>query len=585
MAKLKDRELVDLVYNRFNLAKQNQNNTFQNLLRFYQLYRGVYDSSMQNYKGRAQLFIPKVFSTVETIVPRMIGNKPKIEAAPREPKDIGTARGMSKLIGYRWDQLNMKRVVKQWVRQSLINGIGIVKTTWAFDDDKDQPCVELVDLFDFFVDPDAATIENADYVIHRVAKNIDKVKENKNYKVPDALNPDYKKDPFKTQRDAIMGMTTQDDSKKEMVELVEYWGLADIGDGMEECLIVVANGTYLLRAEKNPFAHGKKPFIKLDDIDVHLEFWSIGEPEMLESLQYELNDVRNQRMDNVNLILNRMWLVAKGADVDEDDLVSRPGGIVHAMDINGIKELSTADVTMSAYNEESLIKADIQDTSGVSDYAKGIGNSSSKGTPQGNDTATGMMILQEAGNQRFRYKLDNLEDSLRELGKQMVALEQQFLDRDIFVRIMGQSGLQWEKLSPDDIKGAFDITVEAGSTQPMNKSIRRAEARELLAQMSPLAALGVNLKPIIEYLLSTYEIPEPSAVFQGQQQMVSGPMAPQGGPAVGTPGQFNQQVVGGAQGAVAGGANPAQGNRPQQKLANPTLPSPTQGMAPQGPIG
>ena len=38
-----------------------------------------------------------------------------------------------------------------------------------------------------------------------------------------------------------------------------------------------------------------------------MNYMVLGEIEPIEYLQYELNDTRNQRMDNVNLIINRMW--------------------------------------------------------------------------------------------------------------------------------------------------------------------------------------------------------------------------------------------------------------------------------------
>jgi hypothetical protein len=50
----------------------------------------------------------------------------------------------------------------------------------------------------------------------------------------------------------------------------------------------------------------------------------MGLIEPVISLQNELNTVRRQRLDNVNLMINRMWKVLSTADVDIDKLTASP---------------------------------------------------------------------------------------------------------------------------------------------------------------------------------------------------------------------------------------------------------------------
>jgi hypothetical protein len=517
-------EAIDLVNTSYRSALEFQRPLFLNFNEYYQIYRSVREESKQNYAGRAKLFIPYVFSTIETIVPRLVGEKPKVEAVPREPTDIQGAKVNSQILDYQWDILKMKEKLKMWTRQALIYGVGIIKLSWEFKQKGsnyiDKPCAELVDLFDYFIDPNATTIDNARYSIQRAERDLAVLKANSNYVIPTTLESTVKQDEYKVMRDSILGLTKPKEKQNKNVEVLEYWGLFDIdGKGTEEeCLLVVANQTTLIRCEKNPYEHKQKPFIHLNDVQVPFTVWSIGEIEQLKSLAYELNDVRNQRMDNVTLILNRMWKVNKNADVDEEDLVSQAGQIVHTDDMNGIEPLTTPDVTSSAYNEETMIKQDMQLVSGVSDYSRGMGSSSNK--TLANSTATGIMLLQEAGNARFKYKLDNIEDALVRFGKQLLALNQQFMDTETKIRISGVNGTMWVDVNPDNIQGEYDIKIEAGSTQPMNKSIRRAEARELLQAVLPLAPsapmLGLDLKYFIKYLLQTYDLTNIEEAFPPQ---------------------------------------------------------------------
>lgn len=179
-------------------------------------------------------------------------------------------------------------------------------------------------------------------------------------------------------------------------------------------------------------------------------------------------------MDNVTLVLNRMWKVKNGSGVDEDELVSDAGGVVHTNDMDGLESIPMPDVTTSSYREETLIKADIQQTTGVSDFTRGVGSDS-----LGNDTATGISLIQEAGNSRFRLKIRNLEAGIEELGRFIISLNGQFMAEEKVVRILGDDGIEWLTVRPEDLRGNFDVIVQSGSTLPSNEAVERKQTMEL----------------------------------------------------------------------------------------------------------
>ena len=561
LTKKDKQDIVLQIISDYKKALEFQRPYFTNFNEYYKLYRSILDSSMQSYNGRANLFVPMIYSTIETIMPRLVGSKPKVNAIPREANDITNAESVSKLLDYQWDIMGMKIITKNWMKQTLLYGTGIVKLVW----EEDKPRADLIDLFDFYIDPFATSIKDADYVIQRLERSLDYLKKSPLYKLPKELVAEVSDNEYKIQRDAIVGVTKPSKNNK-LVELWEYWGKYDFGNGEEEAVIVIANRKYIIRIEPNPYSHKKKPFIELHDIQIPHEFWSVGEVEPLKFLQYELNDIRNQRMDNVTLILNRMWIVDKGADIDEEELVSQSGGVIHTGNMNGIKDLQTPDVTASSYNEETFVKDDAKTASGVNDFISGSPGNSKNQSSIGNDTATGIMLLQEAGNARFKYKMDNLEDSLKEFGRQLIALDQQFLETEMMVRVVGEGGMKWVTLNPQDIQGEYDLEVEAGSTQPMNKSVRRAEARELLVTAQPFIQMGVlNPSYFIKHLLETYDLTNINEAFNQQVSMAPGmPTAP------GAQGPMGQ--LGGQAGAVFGGNVGNRPNAPLTKLGTPPKP-------------
>lgn len=466
--------------------------------RFYKLYRSHLSDT--SYPWQSNIFVPYSFSTVETVAPRMVASRPQIDIMPREPNDIPYAKMMSKLIDFQWDEMNMDIVLPDAVKEMLIYGTAIYKVYWKSDeytttqrvnvDDEfpelgvvegevdilqERPVIEPVDIYDFFFDPRGTTIDDCRWVAHRMYRTIEHLQEmqkNGIYKNINLLEQAQlvRMDDEKDQRRATVGVSIPEElermeGEKRVVELIEYWE--------DDRVVTVANRDVVIRDEENPYRHGKKPFIKIVDQSVPHEFYGIGEIEPIETLQYELNSRRNQRLDNVTLALNRMWIVENGAGVDEDELISDAGGVVHTNKLSGIEQLVMPDVTSSSYKEETEVKADIQQTTGVSDFTRGIGSDS-----LANDTATGISLIQEAGNARFRLKLRNIEGGIQRMGEMMVSLNDQFVSEEKVIRIVGDSGTEWETLKPQDLRGNFDVKVEAGSTLPSNEAVNKKQVMD-----------------------------------------------------------------------------------------------------------
>jgi hypothetical protein len=490
-------QTINLVSKRFNLARNNQVSWFEKFIRWYGLYRGY--QARKNYYGRSNLFIPASFWTVESYVPRVVRALRKIIATPQAEDDVANAKATSALLEFQQEQLGWVEFLDQWVRSAGIYGSYPAKVSWKYTGEKkeDRPQVDLVDINDLFIDPNAEDIDQARWVIHKTTKHFDDLKTTGTYKNLDQIMPRnsgrYDGDQWKQQRKAILSVAQQPpDSQSKIVDLYEYWGFDDDGNNM---LLTVANKNTVIREEPNPMADilpgNALPFVMLYDLKVPHELYGIGEIEPIEKLQEELNDTRNQRMDNVTLILNRMWEVLRTADVSEENFVSMPGKVFYSNIPNGIREISTPDVTNSAYNEEKLIKEDIQQT------AVGSANVDIPAV-QKSETATGILAIQEAGDTRTEEKVKNLKIAVKKLWRMILALDQTLLDKDFVIRIKGQTGITFEKHTPSDIKGNFDIDVEVESQQ--NRMVKKQEAMQLyqLSKDTPNANIEKAYKDLLE---------------------------------------------------------------------------------------
>jgi hypothetical protein len=541
-----NKELANKIVSRYTTARNWREPLKQKWDDYYDLYRGVLNSNTKA-TWQAQIFVPYVFSTIETIVPRIVAGRPKINVIAREEGDSDYAKVQGHLLDFFWDQMKMDEQLADIVRQMLIYGTSVVKLTWDKKIEEveeeipvdanfpelgqtsveveqiveNHPTVEMVDLYDFFWDPKGYDIDTCAWVAHRTHRSYDyllKMQKQGLYKNITLLE-EMKHRPFqgesdKNSRHSVLSTSdpnaiSGNSDKEANIELIEYWE--------DNRVITIANRKIVIRDEKNPFAHGKKPFVRFVDQSLPKEFCGVGEVEPIETLQKELNDMRNQRMDNASLILNRMWLVANGANVDENELVSDVGGIIHTDKIEGVQPLYAPEIPNSSYREETLIKADIQQTTGITDYTKGVASDA-----LANETATGISMMQEAGNARLKLKMMNIEAGIRQLGQLTISLSKQFITEEMAIRILGDGEVQWLLVKPDELKDNFDLIVEAGPRLMENDAIAKRQALELFQMFAgdPL----IDQLELRKYILQSFNAKNINKLLGQAQQ----PMAPEG---------------------------------------------------------
>ena len=126
----------------------------------------------------------------------------------------------------------------------------------------------------------------------------------------------------------------------------------------------------------------------------------------------------------------------------------------------------------------------------------------------------------------------------------------------------------FQSYSREDLRGEFDLIVEAGSSSAFNETQRRRAAQEFFATMLPLFGQGmVNEAEVISYYAQHgLDIPNAQRFFPQAQQQEQ----PQGG----TP-YPAQAGPGGPQGALGGaptqpqGTLPAAGGIPESAIGAP----------------
>lgn len=539
------KEPLEIVVDAFKVADEARKPREDKWKKFYELYRSHIE---KRDDGLSNLFIPIVFSAIETVLPRIVeavfASRPYLAMLPREPEDVDNAKIMETLIDYQLvDKMNIVRKFSDFIRECLIYGTAVAKVTWRFEtrpkivrvpkyevfgvkfgettqEEKtvfyDDPEFEPIDIFDFFIDPDATSIDDAAYCIQRSYRSLSYLKnqaDNGIYENIDKLEGVSGSGSLTSgERASDIGLGASSGGKK--LEVLEYW--------TDDRVITVVERQVVIRDIKNPYYHRRKPFINIVDIPVPHEFYGIGEVEPIEYMQYAYNDFVNQIMDNMNLSINKMWIANSQSDIDPTQLISKPGHVIWAEDVTGdLREVALSDTTGPAFNMLGLIEQQTQNVLGVFDYIKGA-------TPSRAETATTVTSLQEAANMRFKQKIRTIEVmGLRELGRFMIQLNQQFVDRERVIRIVGEEGQMFFEVDPGEINGEFDLIPVGSSVDPVaNKFSRQNQLMNLYntVGMNPM----INQQEFLKIIFDAYDIKEQTRLINPMPPM--DPNAAQPGP-------------------------------------------------------
>lgn len=474
----------------------------------------------------------------------------------------------------------------------------------------DRTMFERVSPFDMLVDPKATCLENAQWVAQRVPVRLDVAQANTDWPkhVRDALGAKEK-----------IGSESQDVANRpepnyrpslgsygeaEAHRWVIMWELYDLHTG-EWCHFADEGTDFLRRPEPSPFRTGH-PFVFRGNYSVPDRFYHIGEIEMIESLQKELNQTRQDLVSARGQIRRKYliedWLMndAQAEGMSAMDVIKSPeDNLVAKVTVPNGKSVKDAicllpqhQVDPNLYNVFASIMSDMNQVTGITDFQRGASSA-------GASTATEAAILNDGALARLQEKQGKIEGFMRDAGRRLVMLKQEHMTSDHALRItdggqtqaatqfrdrLDEEGIEvpqgitgmFVTYGRNDIVGEFDFEVEAGSTTAYNETARRRQYQELLQTLVPfIGVVPIDLQAIlIEVLQQGFRLPNAARFIQAQNQEQPQPANPvtgqQGG---GIPGISTQAGVAANDGGIPSSQS---GVAPDfQALLNQVLPNGT----------
>ena len=508
-----------------------------------------------------------------------------------EPAKVAAQR-MEKLMHDQLDESEAPKHLRSVAFETCLFGTGVMKgpfaqskeyPRWNEDGEYDPimetiPKMEYVSIWDFYPDPDARNMSEAEFTIQRHRLNrtqLRNLKKRPHFRDESIeLAIDYGADYYRNYwEDAL-----EEDSVSEQMdrfEVLEYWGVLDNELAEEADLelpdeladqdqvqvnIWVCNGQ-ILRLVLNPFTPSRIPYLSVPYELNPYSFFGIGVAENMTDTQLLMNGFMRMAVDNGALSGNLLIEVDETNLVPGQDLQVYPGKVFRrqagapGQAIFGTKFPNVSQELLMMFDKSRQLA---DEATGIPSYSHGSGAVGGVGR-----TASGMSMLMGAAAQNIKAVVRNIDDYLLgPLGKSLFAFNMQFnFDKEF----------------------TGDLDVKARGTESLMRNEVRSQRLLQFMQMTanPQMAPFVKYDFILRELASSMDLdedkilndPREAAIQQKmmaeiqammpQQPQPPTPPVPEG---AGTP----QAPTPDTQGFTGSGGGANGGNAPQPDQPPPT---------------
>jgi len=444
------------------------------------------------------------------------------------------ARRMEKLIHDQIEESNGSSELRSALFESSLMGTGIIKGPFNFnktlnkwDEDEEGnrtynplevrvPRIEFVSLWDFFPDPNATSMEECEYIVHRHRLNRSQFRALSKlpYFDKDAIREcltmggNYEKRGYEDQ----IREEEQDQQTPARYEVLEYWGtmdaeyLREVGmdldeniDDLDELQVNawVSNGK-ILRVVVNPFTPYRIPYNAFPYEKNPYSFFGVGIAENMDDSQQIMNGHARMAIDNLALSGSLVFDVDESALVGGQSFEMYPGKIFRRQSgmpgqaIHGVKFPNTSTENMMMFDKFRQL-ADEQ--TGIPSYSHG-----QTGVQSMTRTASGMSMLLGAASLNIKTVVKNLDDFL--------------------LKPLGEAYFQWNMQFLENKLGVVgDLEVSASGTNSLMQKEVRSQRLTMFLQtvQNPAIAPFVKMSKLISELAYSLDL-DPDEILNDPEE-------------------------------------------------------------------
>jgi hypothetical protein len=509
---------------------------------------------------RADISLPDGFAAIQAQMQETIDRQSRPELKRVEDSDVAKAAFANAIMTYNMDRtgfdfeyfkakyaaairgtaflFNYYRVDKREVYDPVsVNEDGTLKYKQKTITDFDDDFTEFVENEYIFTDETASHISYARDMIRREVLHEDEFERIYSQK-PDFIDVDKVQCGDDTGDRSFFKLAH--DMHGEDVEVLHYYNRAT-----DEYLVLANNVT--IHDGHIPYKHKELPIAVVYHYMIPGFFWGMGIPKVIWQLSEERRSLRNQNLDRQKLQLNKTFVVKDTAALDEEELYSRPHGMIEvntagASVSDTIVPLEYGDVPASYFRTEEVLLEDIRRAHGIDDRIQGVNVGG---------TATEAAILKESSQKRINLLARLVEmDTMIRLGRlkwsdiqffypapkvERITEKNEEREKKVYKKItvkgkqfevvkddQGQSSLRFNEVNGDSsftldakmarfMEGDFDVVIDSEAHSVLSKPIQQAKVTEmftLLLSNPNIASVLDPKKAVFRYLEINEENPK-----------------------------------------------------------------------------
>ena len=363
---------------------------------------------------------------------------------------------MERMMHDQLEESQASKHLRSMAFECALFGQGIIKGPFAYDKEyprwndvgeydpefKTIPKVEHCSIWDFYPDPDARSMNEAEYTVqrHRMSRTQLRALKNRPHFREESVElaigygSNYTREYWE---DTLEDNANVDDIDR--FEILEYWGMVDIEMAEEAGLeipeeldnrsevqvnIWVCNGQ-ILRLVLNPFTPSRIPYHSVPFEMNPYSFFGVGVAENMEDTQLVMNGTMRLAIDNAALSGNLLVEVDETNLVPGQDMEIYPGRVFRrqagapGQAIFGTKFPNVSNELMMMFDKARQLA---DESTGIPSFSHGQTGVTGVGR-----TASGMSMLMGAAAMNIKAVVSNIDDYLLSpLGKALFAFNMQF---------------------------------------------------------------------------------------------------------------------------------------------------------------
>lgn len=451
------------------------------------------------YKSRSRFFRPKTRTTIRkneaSAAEAFFSTNDTVNIEAEDDGDDDkqlNAEIMQGLVDYR-----LKKTIPWFLtcigayQDAQTVGVCISYQWWEYNPKKkrDRPCIDLLPIENFRFDAGADwrdPVNTSPYIIQLLPMYVKDVRAKMSTPDDKTGQPTWKKvaDAELLAAQNAYGDTTRmtrekgrpdsRDTSQGIRDFATVWVHRNVIDVDGQDYVFYTLGTTQLLTNPVPidqlYHHGERPWVLGFCILETHKTYPDGVAGVTKDVQGEINEVANQRIDNVKFAMNKRYFGKRGTQIDLRSLTRNvPGSITMMNDPEkDVIVHSTPDVTQSAYQEQDRLNLDFDDVAGA------FSASSVQSNRKLNETVGGMNLLEATGNQVGGYQLRTfVETWVEPVLRQVCLLERHYETDDVLLALAGKKSAAFKRLNHDMVTDRMlaldtdlNCSVGLGATSP-----------------------------------------------------------------------------------------------------------------------